>query len=88
MPIHYLHKSVPFEELTAMYALADACLVTSTRDGMNLVSLLPSLFRQGTSIGSEVRRSKGVEWDQGMERYKIPTKECRRREIKTGRDCP
>lgn len=44
VPIHYMHKSVPFEELTAMYALADACLVTSTRDGMNLVSLLPSLF--------------------------------------------
>ena len=39
MPIHYLHKSVPVDELTAMYALADACLVTSTRDGMNLVSL-------------------------------------------------
>lgn len=37
MPIHYMHKSVPFEELTAMYALADACLITSTRDGMNLV---------------------------------------------------
>nr|ODN88929.1 alpha,alpha-trehalose-phosphate synthase (UDP-forming) [Cryptococcus depauperatus CBS 7841] len=39
MPIHFLHKSVPFDELTAMYALADACLVTSTRDGMNLASL-------------------------------------------------
>jgi trehalose 6-phosphate synthase len=39
MPIHYLHKSVPVDELTAMYALADACLVTSTRDGMNLVCL-------------------------------------------------
>ncbi|WVQ85139.1 alpha,alpha-trehalose-phosphate synthase [UDP-forming] [Cryptococcus sp. DSM 104549] len=38
MPIHYLHKSVPIDELTAMYALADACLVTSTRDGMNLVA--------------------------------------------------
>lgn len=38
MPIHYLHKSVPVDELTAMYALADACLITSTRDGMNLVS--------------------------------------------------
>ena len=37
-PIHYMHKSVPFEELTAMYALSDACLITSTRDGMNLVS--------------------------------------------------
>lgn len=38
MPIHFMHKSVPFDELVAMYALADACLVTSTRDGMNLVS--------------------------------------------------
>lgn len=44
VPIHYMHKSVPFEELTAMYALADACLVTSTRDGMNLVSSFPPFF--------------------------------------------
>lgn len=44
VPIHYMHKSVPFEELTAMYALADACLVTSTRDGMNLVSLSGFFF--------------------------------------------
>ena len=47
MPIHFMHKSVPMDELTAMYAVADACLVTSTRDGMNLVrSISPphSLF--------------------------------------------
>lgn len=37
-PIRYLHKSIPFEELVALYAVSDACLVTSTRDGMNLVS--------------------------------------------------
>ncbi|GMK54194.1 hypothetical protein CspeluHIS016_0107800 [Cutaneotrichosporon spelunceum] len=37
-PILFMHRSVPFEELTALYALADACLVTSTRDGMNLVA--------------------------------------------------
>jgi len=37
-PIIFMHRSVPFEELTAMYALADVCLVTSTRDGMNLVA--------------------------------------------------
>lgn len=49
VPIHYMHKSVPFEELTAMYALADACLVTSTRDGMNLVSLF-TLFSFGTGL--------------------------------------
>ena len=33
-----MHKSVPFDELVALYAISDACLVTSTRDGMNLVS--------------------------------------------------
>jgi len=38
MPIHFIHQSVPFEELIALYAACDACLVTSTRDGMNLVS--------------------------------------------------
>lgn len=38
MPIHFMHKSIPFDELTALYAVSDVCLVTSTRDGMNLVS--------------------------------------------------
>ena len=52
MPIHYMHKSVPFDELTAMYALADACLVTSTRDGMNLVRHGPTLVKQSHMDGS------------------------------------
>lgn len=38
MPIHFIHQSVPFDELIALYSVCDACLVTSTRDGMNLVS--------------------------------------------------
>jgi trehalose 6-phosphate synthase len=37
MPIHFMHKSIPFDELCALYAFADVCLVSSTRDGMNLV---------------------------------------------------
>lgn len=37
-PIHFLNKSVSFEELVALYAIADVCIVSSTRDGMNLVS--------------------------------------------------
>jgi trehalose-6-phosphate synthase len=37
-PIHFLHKSVKFDELVSLYAIADACVVSSTRDGMNLVS--------------------------------------------------
>ncbi|KNE72210.1 hypothetical protein AMAG_16693 [Allomyces macrogynus ATCC 38327] len=37
MPIHLLNKSVQFDELVALYAAADVCVVSSTRDGMNLV---------------------------------------------------
>ncbi|TYZ64750.1 hypothetical protein PybrP1_004293 [[Pythium] brassicae (nom. inval.)] len=38
-PIHFIHqRETPHEELCALYNLADVCLVTSTRDGMNLVS--------------------------------------------------
>lgn len=33
-----MHKSIPFEELISLYAVSDACIVSSTRDGMNLVS--------------------------------------------------
>ena len=33
-----MHRSIPFAELTALYSIADACLLTSMRDGMNLVS--------------------------------------------------
>lgn len=36
-PVHYLYRSVPPEELAAMYSLADVMLVTPIRDGMNLV---------------------------------------------------
>lgn len=38
VPIHFMHRSIPFDELVALYAAADVCLVSSTRDGMNLVS--------------------------------------------------
>ena len=38
MPIYFIHKSIPFEELIALYAISDTCIVSSTRDGMNLVS--------------------------------------------------
>jgi trehalose 6-phosphate synthase len=38
MPIHFMHKSLQFDELCALYAVSDVCLVSSTRDGMNLVS--------------------------------------------------
>jgi trehalose 6-phosphate synthase len=56
MPIHFMHKSVPFEELIALYAVSDVCLVSSTRDGMNLVSyeyIATQQKRHGVMILSE-----------------------------------
>jgi trehalose 6-phosphate synthase len=37
-PVHYLHQSMPRDELTAFYLAADVMLVTPLRDGMNLVA--------------------------------------------------
>ena len=37
-PVHYLHTSQPREEMAAMFLAADVMLVTSLRDGMNLVA--------------------------------------------------
>ncbi|TDL25664.1 glycosyltransferase family 20 protein [Rickenella mellea] len=56
MPIHFMHKSLPFDELCALYAVSDVCLVSSTRDGMNLVSyeyIACQQERQGVMIISE-----------------------------------
>jgi trehalose 6-phosphate synthase len=36
--VHYLHRSVPMDELVALYLAADVLLVTPLRDGMNLVA--------------------------------------------------
>lgn len=38
-PIQYLHSSVTNDQLIALYKAADALIVTSKRDGMNLVAL-------------------------------------------------
>ncbi|KAJ6577150.1 glycosyltransferase family 20 protein [Mycena capillaripes] len=56
MPIHFMHKSLAFDELCALYAVSDVCLVSSTRDGMNLVSyeyIACQQARQGVMILSE-----------------------------------
>ena len=37
-PVHYLHQSYPKEEMAALFLAADVMLVTSLRDGMNLVA--------------------------------------------------
>lgn len=37
-PIHFIHGSVPFPDLCALYAVSDVALVTPLADGMNLVA--------------------------------------------------
>ncbi len=37
-PVHYLYRSLPQDEIVALYRAADAVLVTPLRDGMNLVA--------------------------------------------------
>jgi trehalose 6-phosphate synthase/phosphatase len=38
IPVHYYYRSFPIDVLSALYSIADVCLVTPMRDGMNLVS--------------------------------------------------
>ena len=38
LPVHYYYRSFPAEMLSALYYLADVCLISPMRDGMNLVS--------------------------------------------------
>ncbi len=37
-PIRYLYRSYPQQELACFYSVADVCMVTPLRDGMNLVA--------------------------------------------------
>jgi trehalose 6-phosphate synthase/phosphatase len=38
MPLHYVYRSLPAEQVAALYLAADVMLVTPLRDGMNLVA--------------------------------------------------
>jgi trehalose 6-phosphate synthase/phosphatase len=38
IPVHYMYRSLPFDKLLPLYAVADVALVTPIRDGMNLVA--------------------------------------------------
>ncbi|KAL0219910.1 hypothetical protein P9112_005563 [Eukaryota sp. TZLM1-RC] len=39
VPVYYVHSSVAFSELIALYTVSDVMMITSIRDGMNLVAL-------------------------------------------------
>ncbi len=55
-PILYFYRSLPLEELVALYRLAEVALVTPMRDGMNLVAkefIASKLDQRGVLILSE-----------------------------------
>ncbi|WP_151086171.1 bifunctional alpha,alpha-trehalose-phosphate synthase (UDP-forming)/trehalose-phosphatase [Hymenobacter baengnokdamensis] len=55
-PISYFYRSLPTEELAALYRLAEVALVTPMRDGMNLVAkeyVASKLDQRGVLILSE-----------------------------------
>ena len=55
-PVWYFYRSMPFEKLTALYAVADVLLVTPIRDGMNLIAkeyIATRTDRRGVLIISE-----------------------------------
>ncbi|RZL04803.1 MAG: trehalose-phosphatase, partial [Hymenobacter sp.] len=55
-PILYFYRSLPLEELAALYNLAEVALVTPMRDGMNLVAkefIASKLDQRGVLILSE-----------------------------------
>ncbi|RZL02381.1 MAG: bifunctional alpha,alpha-trehalose-phosphate synthase (UDP-forming)/trehalose-phosphatase, partial [Hymenobacter sp.] len=55
-PILYFYRSLPLEELAALYSLAEVALVTPMRDGMNLVAkeyVASKVDKRGVLILSE-----------------------------------
>lgn len=55
-PVQFIYNSVNFTELVALYRIADVCLVTSTRDGMNLVAfeyIASQICKHGVLVLSE-----------------------------------
>jgi alpha,alpha-trehalose-phosphate synthase [UDP-forming] len=56
IPVHYVYRNLPREELVAYYSAADLAMVTPLRDGMNLVAkeyVACNLSRQGVLCLSE-----------------------------------
>lgn len=56
-PVHYFYRSLPFDELSALYRMADVAMVTPLRDGMNLVCkefVASKLDQTGVLILSEM----------------------------------
>ena len=54
-PVEYIHRAIPFEEVTALFQVADIAFIAPLRDGMNLVAkeFIASKAKHGILILSE-----------------------------------
>lgn len=54
-PVDYINESVPFEDVTALYKIADVAFIAPLRDGMNLVAkeFIASKSKNGVLILSQ-----------------------------------
>lgn len=54
-PVDFINSSVPFEEVTALYKIADVAFIAPLRDGMNLVAkeFIASKHKRGVLILSQ-----------------------------------
>lgn len=56
-PVHYFYRSYPLHALSAFYRIADVCIISPMRDGMNLVCkefIASKLDQKGVLILSEM----------------------------------
>jgi trehalose 6-phosphate synthase len=68
VPVHYLHRSLPPEQLAAYYAVADLMLVTPLIDGMNLVAkeYVTVQRARGGSGSMILSEFAGAAWELGQ----------------------
>eukprot|EP00897_Mesotaenium_endlicherianum_P000952 jgi/Mesen1/10858/ME000093S10382 len=64
-PIVLLERHVPLYERIAFYTLADCCIITAVRDGMNLVSYEYIVCRQGNDAQVATSSAAGVRGGPG-----------------------
>jgi trehalose 6-phosphate synthase len=51
--VEFLHRSMPFAQLCALYSVGDGCIVSSLRGGLNLVSYEFVASQASKSIDSQ-----------------------------------
>ncbi|NIO08123.1 MAG: trehalose-6-phosphate synthase, partial [Deltaproteobacteria bacterium] len=63
VPVRYLYKAFPTEELVSYYSAADVAMITPLRDGMNLVAeefVASRALENGCLILSEFAGAAGI----------------------------